>query len=56
MIFIGYALSGADSVLFPQVEFGGLEWGLLAALPPVTAIIAMITARRTVLRGLAKLS
>ncbi len=52
----GTLLAGGEAAIFPQVRFGPLEWSLLALLPVLTAVIAMITARRTVLRNLAELS
>jgi cell division transport system permease protein len=56
VLLIGYLLSNGDSALFPHVRFGPLQWGLLALLAPVTGVIAMFTARRTVLRSLSELS
>lgn len=51
-----WLLSGPmETILLPRVEF---DWTLLAAfaaLPVVTALIAMVTARRTVMRALARL-
>ena len=52
----GTLLAGGETAIFPQVRFGPVEWGLMAALPVLTAVIAMVTARRTVLRSLTDLS
>ncbi len=56
VLLIGYLLSSGEAALFPNVRFGPLEWGLLALLAPLTGVIAMFTARRTVMRSLSELS
>lgn len=56
VLLIGTLLAGGETAIFPQVRFGPVEWGLMAALPVLTAVIAMVTARRTVLRSLTDLS
>jgi cell division transport system permease protein len=56
VLLIGYLLSSGEAALFPNVRFGPLEWTLLALLAPLTGIIAMFTARRTVMRSLSELS
>lgn len=38
-----------------QVTLAPLQWAILAALPPAAALIAMVTARLTVMRALARL-
>ncbi len=38
-----------------QVSLSPLQWAILAALPPAAALIAMVTARLTVMRALARL-
>ena len=49
------SIGQVESILLPRVRF---DWTLAAAfvaLPVVTALIAMATARRTVMRALARL-
>lgn len=51
----GGVLGGVGGWLGPPVELRPLQWALLLVLPLVTAGIALVTARRTVLAMLAKL-
>lgn len=55
---VGIASAGADleTALLPRVELGPAGWAALAALPLMTALLAMITARVTVLRVLVRLT
>lgn len=55
VIGFGQLMSTTDAVLFPEVAFAPLEWAFLLLPPFITSIIAMVTARRTVLRTLARL-
>ncbi len=41
--------------LLPSTALGPAAWGSIAALVPAVALIAMVTARRTVIRALAKM-
>ena len=52
---IGWLLRGEQSVVLPGIAFGWAQWSMLAILPLVTGLVAMLTARWTVLRTLAKL-
>ncbi len=52
---VGWLLRGEQSVLLPGIALGWGHWALLALLPLVTGLVAMLTARWTVLRTLAKL-
>jgi cell division transport system permease protein len=48
---------GRDAgALVPDLAFQPWQWGVLAAVPLAAALVAMVTARTTVLRTLAKLS
>jgi cell division transport system permease protein len=50
----GLAPSGGGGLL-PGLALKAWQWGALALLPVVTALIAMVTARVTVLRTLARM-
>ncbi len=52
---VAWLLRGEQSLLLPSIRLGWLAWALLIALPPVTGLVAMLTARWTVLRTLARL-
>ncbi|WP_421707418.1 cell division protein FtsX [Algihabitans sp.] len=52
---VRWLLRGEQSVLLPGIELGVWQWLLLAVLPLTTGLVAMLTARWTVLRTLAKL-
>jgi cell division transport system permease protein len=56
VLLIGYLLSSGDSAIFPDVRFSIFQWSLLGLLAPLTAVIAMVTARRTVMRSLSDFS
>ncbi len=51
----GGLLGGVGEWLGPQIELRPLQWVLLLVVPLITALIALVTARRTVLTMLAKL-
>lgn len=55
LVAVGRAGAGLETALLPRVELGAAGWAVLAALPLATALLAMITARVTVLRVLAGL-
>lgn len=48
-------LARADSALLPQVSLSPIEWGILMLMPVATALVAMITARLTVLGTLSRM-
>ena len=50
----GLLLSSSGRVLLPDFSFGPREWILLCALPLLATLVAMLTARWTVLRTLAR--
>lgn len=53
---LGWLAGGHQATLLPRLELLPLDWILLALLPLIAALIAMWTARVTVLRTLARLS
>jgi cell division transport system permease protein len=53
---LAQAVGGPAGALVPELSFAGWQWGLLGAVPLATALVAMVTARTTVLRTLAQLS
>jgi len=52
---IAFSLDAANPGLAFDFRLLPWQWGVLGALPIVTALLAMITARRTVMRSLAKM-
>lgn len=50
----GFLLSSSGRVLLPDFAFGVREWIMLCALPLLATLVAMLTARWTVLRTLAR--
>lgn len=48
-------LGQADTALLPALTLKPLEWAILAALPLASALVAMLTARLTVLRTLSRI-
>jgi cell division transport system permease protein len=52
---IGILIERSQSGLLPDLSWSPLEWGLLASLPVVTALVTMATARFTVLGTLARM-
>lgn len=52
---IGFLLERSQSGLLPSLSLAIWEWLILILLPAVTAVIAMVTARLTVLHKLARL-
>ena len=52
---LGYAAGRLDAPLLPEAALGVRGWAALAAVPVVTAGLAMVTARMTVLGALARM-
>jgi len=52
---LAYLAASLDERLLPDIGFGLWHWGLLVALPVSVALIAMTTAKVTVLRNLARM-
>jgi cell division transport system permease protein len=48
--------NGGETAVVPDLSFGPLQWAMLGATPVAAALVAMLTARFTVLRTLARLS
>lgn len=48
--------NGEVGAFVPEFRLVGLQWAWLAAIPVATALVAMVTARLTVLRTLSRLS
>ena len=54
LLVMGTLFGGVELFGLNAVRFGALHWTALAALAPAAALIALITARLTVLRALAR--
>ncbi|MGQ0662232.1 MAG: cell division protein FtsX [Pseudomonadota bacterium] len=52
LLALGHLSQAIDPFLLPRLRLGLGDWALLALLPAATALLAMATARRTVLRAL----
>lgn len=52
---LAHLAAGLDERLLPDIGFGPWHWGLLLALPLSVAMIAMTTAKMTVLRNLGRM-
>lgn len=52
---IGYLAGSGNGGLLPPMELGVVEWIAVAAIPVAVALLAMLTARLTVLRSLARM-
>ncbi len=48
-------LARAESALLPEVSLSPVEWGILIFMPLATALVAMVTARLTVLGTLSRM-
>ena len=46
---------GMDAAFLPELSLSPAKWGLLVLVPAITVAIAMLTARLTVLRALARM-
>lgn len=55
LLALGAAAADLDSQLVPQLRLGALSWGAIAAMPLAAAALALVAARVTVLRALARL-
>jgi len=55
LLAIGYFAQQLDSSLIPTVRLGTAHWAIVGSLPVVVAIIAMVTARLTVLKTLSRM-
>ena len=55
VVLIGYLVQSSQTGLLPSLSFAIWEWLALAILPLLTAIIAMVTARWTVMHNLSRL-
>ena len=44
-----------DDKLLPNIAFGPMHWGLLVALPVGVSLVAMVTAKITVMRSLERM-
>ncbi|MGB8273949.1 MAG: cell division protein [Alphaproteobacteria bacterium] len=55
LLFLGAAASRIDAPLLPKLSLSLLQWIVLAAVPVVVALIAVATARVTVMRRLARM-
>jgi cell division transport system permease protein len=52
---IGWLAGDGAGGLLPKLALGPLEWAAVALIPVAVATLAMVTARRTVLRSLARM-
>jgi len=55
LLAIGYFAQQLESSLIPNVRLGAAHWAIVGALPVAVAIIAMMTARLTVLKTLSRM-
>ena len=55
VLLFGYLIGRSESGLLPDLSLSFVEWLILAALPVATALVAMLTARLTVLHDLSRL-
>jgi cell division transport system permease protein len=55
LMAIGYFAQQLDSSLIPNVRLGTVHWAIVGSLPLVVALIAMVTARLTVLKALSRM-
>lgn len=55
ILVLTQVLGAYDSAVIPQFHLGPWQWALLLLLPLLTALVATVTARVTVLRTLARL-
>ncbi len=55
LLAVGYLAAGLQDAALPELAFGLGEWVLFAAIPISVAALATTTARRTVLRALARM-
>lgn len=55
LLGIGYLAEQMDSSLLPDITLGPVHWSALAGLPLVVSLIAMVTARMTVMKTLSRM-
>ena len=55
LLGIGYLAQQMDSSLMPDITLGPVHWSSLAGLPLVVSLIAMVTARVTVMKTLSRM-
>ncbi|MFO1061820.1 MAG: hypothetical protein U1E53_33230 [Dongiaceae bacterium] len=55
LLLVGWLLSGVEVALLPPLRLAGWQWALLAVLPLAAALLALATARGTVLRSLRRI-
>ena len=55
LLGIGYLAQQMDSSLMPDITLGPVHWSALAGLPLVVSLIAMVTARITVMKTLSRM-
>ncbi len=55
VILVGRTLSGGEAILLPELALHPLDWSALVLLPALIALVAMVTARVTVLRTLGRM-
>lgn len=55
ILAVGAWLRATENEVLPDVTLSLASWSVLLLLPPATALVAMITARLTVLRSLARM-
>ncbi|MCH7550931.1 MAG: hypothetical protein IIA35_04405 [Proteobacteria bacterium] len=55
LLGIGYLAQQMDSNLLPEITLGPVHWSVLAGLPLVVSLIAMVTARITVMKTLSRM-
>lgn len=55
LLAVGYLAESLEGAALPEITFGIFEWVLFAVIPIAVALLAMSTARATVLRSLARM-
>ena len=55
VFLIGRTLGGGETILLPALSLQPLDWSVLLLLPVAVALVAMFTARTTVLRTLGRM-
>jgi cell division transport system permease protein len=55
IVAVGMAVDAADPLMVPHQRLGALGWALLVLLPVLSALLARMTARRTVMRALKRM-
>ena len=55
VFLVGRTIRGGEAILLPAMSLQPLDWSVLLLLPVVIALVAMVTARMTVLRTLGRM-